>query len=214
MGATLEHVLVSGRVLPDLLDDRPGKAVGRGPAGWWDRRMTALVRPDLQWFPSWAATVRDFGPERMDGSGAWLLGAAPAPTEESCREFIEALAVSARGDPAGGKVPSDYFWITAGDGGPGDEVVGFLNLRHELNDWLLDQGGHIGYSVRPARRRQGHAKRALALAVRRSAALGLDRVLVTCDTDNVGSARTIEACGGVLEDVRGQKRRYWITTAA
>lgn len=176
--------------------------------------MTALVSPDLRWFPSWAETVTDFGAnEHMHGSGAWNMRRELEPTEACCEEFVEALAVSAKGDPAGGKVPSDYFWITAGDGGPDDEVIGFLNLRHELNDWLLDQGGHIGYSVRPARRRQGHATRALELAVRRSADLGLDRVLVTCDSDNIASARTIEACGGVLEDVRGIKRRYWITTA-
>jgi predicted acetyltransferase len=87
-------------------------------------------------------------------------------------------------------------------------------VRHRLTPWLLDQGGHIGYSVRPSRRREGHASRALALAVRRAAELGLDRVLVTCDDDNEGSRRTIEAAGGVHEDTRGVKRRYWIDTAA
>ena len=93
---------------------------------------------------------------------------------------------------------------------PDEEVVGFLALRHSLNAWLLEEGGHIGYSVRPSRRGQGHASRALALAVRRSAELGLDRVLVTCDEDNVASARTIERNGGVYEDTRNGKRRYWI----
>jgi predicted acetyltransferase len=67
--------------------------------------------------------------------------------------------------------------------------------------------------VRPSRRRQGHARRALALGVRRAGELGIERVLVTCDDDNAGSRRTIERCGGVLEDVRGDKRRYWITTS-
>lgn len=176
--------------------------------------MTSLVAPDVRWFPSWAETVSDFGhDERMHGSGAWLLAEPLEPTEASCAAFVATLERVAAGDPASGKVPSDYLWITAGEGGPDDEVIGFLNLRHELNDWLLEEGGHIGYSVRPARRRQGHASRALALSVRRAAELGIDRVLVTCDTDNLPSARTIEACGGVLEDVRGIKRRYWIPTA-
>jgi predicted acetyltransferase len=64
--------------------------------------------------------------------------------------------------------------------------------------------------VRPSRRAQGHASRALALAVRRCAELGIDRVLLTCDEDNLASARTIERNEGVYEDTRNGKRRYWI----
>ena len=176
--------------------------------------MTALVLPDLRWFPSWAATVEDFGDEFMHGSGAWNLDHPIGPTETCCRELIDVLAERSAGDPETGVVASTYFWIAAGDGDPDDEVIGFLNLRHDLNAWLLEEGGHIGYSVRPARRRQGHATRALALGVRRAGELGIDRVLVTCDTDNAPSARTIEAGGGVFEDVRNAKSRYWITVPA
>ena len=150
----------------------------------------------------------------MHGSGAWNLDRPIGPTKVCCREFIDVLAERSAGDPETGIVASTYFWITAGDGDPDDEVIGFLNLRHDLNAWLLEEGGHIGYSVRPARRRQGHATRALALGVRRAGELGIDRVLVTCDTDNAPSARTIEAGGGVFEDVRNAKSRYWITVPA
>ena len=66
--------------------------------------------------------------------------------------------------------------------------------------------------MRPSRRREGQATRALALAVLRAAELGIERLLVTCDVDNRASAATIEANGGVLEDVRNRKRRYWIDT--
>ena len=109
------------------------------------------------------------------------------------------------------RVHCDYYWITDGAGAD-EEVVGFLALRHALTAWLLEEGGHIGYSVRPSRRGQGHASRALGLAVRRAAELGLDRVLLTCDEDNLASARTIERNGGVYEDTRNGKRRYWIET--
>ena len=68
----------------------------------------------------------------------------------------------------------------------------------------------MGYSVRPSRRREGHASRALALALDRLADRGVLRVLVTCDDDNAGSRRTIEAAGGVLENVLDGKRRYWL----
>ncbi|WP_193609451.1 GNAT family N-acetyltransferase [Nocardioides lijunqiniae] len=174
--------------------------------------MTALAVPDVRLHASWVAAVRDFGDETMHGSGDWHVpGGWRDLTEDGCRTIVAWLRRSA--DPtapvADGLVHCDFLWIT--DGEP-EEVVGFLALRHRLTPWLLEQGGHIGYSVRPARRRQGHASRALALAVRRAAGLGLDRVLVTCDDDNEGSRRTIEAGGGRYEDTRGVKRRYWIDT--
>ncbi|HEX5088079.1 MAG TPA: GNAT family N-acetyltransferase [Nocardioides sp.] len=177
--------------------------------------MTALARPDVRLFPSWAATVRDFGSETMHGSGVWHGdGGAVELTEEGCAAFVAMLLPYA--DPATtlpeDRVHSDYYWITDGSGAE-EEVVGFLALRHALTPWLLEEGGHIGYSVRPSRRGQGHARRALSLALRRAFELGLGRVLLTCDEPNVASARTIERNGGIYEDTRNGKRRYWIETA-
>ena len=104
-----------------------------------------------------------------------------------------------------GRMHTDYLWITESD-----EIVGFLRFTYELNDFLREVGGHIGYSVRPSRRREGHASRALGLALDRARVRGMDRVLVTCDAGNVASARTIASQGGQLEDVRDGKCRYWI----
>src|SRR4051794_30654094 len=175
--------------------------------------MTALARPDVRLQPSWAATVLEFGSATLHGSGAWHGSGQVDVTEAGCAAFVE--TVLQWSDPAfplpADRVHSDYYWITDGDGAA-EEVVGFLALRHELTPWLLEEGGHIGYSVRPARRGHGHATRALALAVRRAAELGLDRVLLTCDEPNVPSARTIERNGGAYEDSRNGKRRYWIET--
>jgi predicted acetyltransferase len=110
-----------------------------------------------------------------------------------------------------GWVTGTYLWMVD-DTTAGPEVVGRISLRHELTPWLLEVGGHIGYAVRPSARRRGHATRALGLMLPVAAERGLDRVLVTCDLDNEGSRRVIEANRGVLEDVRGSKRRYWIPT--
>jgi predicted acetyltransferase len=79
---------------------------------------------------------------------------------------------------------------------------------------LLDYGGHIGYDIRPSARRRGHATAMLAEALPVAAKLGIDRVLVTCDDDNVGSRKVIEANGGVFEDQRREKLRYWVPTSA
>jgi predicted acetyltransferase len=122
------------------------------------------------------------------------------------------VALSQPGTPRPtGWVTGTYLWMVD-DTADGPQVVGRISLRHELTPWLLEVGGHIGYAVRPSARRRGHATRALALMLPIAAAHDLDRVLVTCDVDNVGSSRVIEANGGVLEDVRGTKRRYWLPT--
>jgi predicted acetyltransferase len=96
-------------------------------------------------------------------------------------------------------------------------VVGRVSVRHRLTPTLLEHGGHVGYAVGPRFRRRGHATEILRQSVARLGDLGVERVLVTCDDDNAGSARVIEACGGVLEDVRTvaghpPARRYCITT--
>lgn len=105
-------------------------------------------------------------------------------------------------------MPASLYWIVD-DAEPG-RVLGSLHLRHELNDFLFEQGGHIGYGVRTSARGRGVAGAALAASLGEARELGLDRVLVTCEDDNVASARTIERWAGVLEDVRRGMRRYWI----
>jgi len=95
-------------------------------------------------------------------------------------------------------------------------VLGTMALRHYLTPLLEDVGGHIGYAIRPSERRKGYGTRILALTLERARAMGLGRVLVTCDTDNLGSARVIQRNGGALasegHSVRTGTRvsRYWI----
>ncbi|MBU0934433.1 MAG: GNAT family N-acetyltransferase [Spirochaetes bacterium] len=149
--------------------------------------------------------------ESMDGT-ANLRGAS------SYAEWLERLAANSSEATVGeGKVPATTFLgLRQADGA----LVGMIDIRHRLNEYLLKHGGHIGYSVRRSQRRQGYAKAMLALALdfcRRPVAeggLGLSRVLISCDKDNPASARTILAFGGVLEneipDEGNITQRYWV----
>jgi predicted acetyltransferase len=96
------------------------------------------------------------------------------------------------------------------------EIVGRSSIRHALNDFLAREGGHVGYGVLPQFRRRGYATEILRQSLVVARAVGIDRVLVTCDDDNIGSAAVIEASGGRLDSVTSPaadvpaKRRYWI----
>ena len=105
-----------------------------------------------------------------------------------------------------GFVPYIQLISFAADG----QAVGFLNLRLRLNDYLLQEGGHIGYSIRPYARGKGLAKEQLRQGLQVAKSKNIKRVLVTCDGDNGASRAVILANGGALEDIRGGKERYWI----
>jgi predicted acetyltransferase len=108
-----------------------------------------------------------------------------------------------------GWVPSTVKWVVEGE-----DYLGRVSLRHTLNDQLFTWGGHIGYGVRPTARGRGVATAALAQMLGVAAEMGIDPVLVTCDVDNEPSRRTIERNGGVYEDTRAGKLRYWLPTNA
>jgi predicted acetyltransferase len=100
------------------------------------------------------------------------------------------------------------------------DVVGRVSIRHELNAYLTEVGGHIGFGVRPGVRRRGYATDMLRQALHLAQQVGVEHALVICDDGNVASAKVIERCGGVLDGAvpgrEGQpaKRRYWVTAAA
>jgi predicted acetyltransferase len=130
--------------------------------------------------------------------------------------LVHALDEEARGiGLAPGLVPQTSFWLVRHDAA-GPTILGVSRLRHRLTETLEDVGGHIGYDVRSSERRQGYGTRLLALTLPQARALGLSRVMLTCDTDNVASARVIEKNGGMLASQSMSPRtgvlvsRYWI----
>ena len=92
--------------------------------------------------------------------------------------------------------------------------VGAVSIRHYLNDKLLKTGGHIGDGIRPGERRKGYATAMIALALEECKKLGITRVLMCCDKNNIGSAKSIIKNGGVLENEIEEdghiEQRYWI----
>jgi len=110
-----------------------------------------------------------------------------------------------------GELPYEDLWLMEGD-----QWIGKLTLRTTINAKYLYAGGHIGYEIRPSKRRQGYGTVLLRMGLERARERGLHRVLLTCDETNLGSRKVIENNGGHLEnavEVEGQtvlKMRYWI----
>lgn len=115
--------------------------------------------------------------------------------------------------PTDGKVPGSVFFLLDEER---DRLLGAVNIRHYLNDFLYREGGHIGDGIRPSERRKGYATKMIGLALKECRKLGIRHVLMVCDKDNIGSAKSIINNGGVLENefVNDQdviEQRYWIT---
>lgn len=186
--------------------------------------MIRLVRPHVSMHRSYLEAHEEFGGAPRDGDGDWVEvpddGGYPGitwtleqlQTADGFARFVQWRLDRARDDAPRptGHVPATFFWV-ADDADP-TTYLGSVAVRHGLTPFLLEVGGHIGYSVRPSARRRGVATEALRLVLPHAAALGIDPALLTCDVDNVASAKVIEANGGVLEDVRGDKKRYWVPT--
>jgi predicted acetyltransferase len=102
----------------------------------------------------------------------------------------------------GFEVPPDRVPATFLVAEMGSQLVGRVSIRRELSAFLSDFGGHIGFGVRPSQRRRGYATEMLRRALVVARAEGVERVLLTCDDDNTGSAVVIERAGGVFDDIR------------
>jgi predicted acetyltransferase len=150
-----------------------------------------LTLPDARYEASFVAAAREAGRE-------------PAPFAALLQQLADRRAGIAL--PPGWVAASTYWLVE------GAEYLGTVSIRHELTDSLRLVGGHIGYEIRPSRRRQGLGTRMLALALPRARELGIDPALITCDTTNVASRRIIEHAGGRLDSASDGKLRFWVPT--
>jgi predicted acetyltransferase len=174
--------------------------------------MAELIRPDTRLKASFLAAMEEFRAEGRAGDDS-MIGwdfsrfGDSWESEEGFAAYVRGTLDEADRPRAEGFVcQTSWWWVED------EEYVGRISLRHELNERLRDFGGHIGYDVRRSRRRERHATRMLAAALREAHAIGIDEALLTCDADNAASRRVIELNGGVLEDQRGPKLRFWVPT--
>ncbi len=123
--------------------------------------------------------------------------------------YIKGLSNEDQGEA--GYVPATTLFCLDADR---DIFVGAVNIRHYLNEALLLNGGHIGDGIRPSERRKGYATEMIGLALEECRRLGINKVLMVCDKNNIGSAKSIMNNGGILEneiEVDGiLEQRYWI----
>ena len=151
-----------------------------------------LLRPTAEYIPQYEAYRREF----LDFGGS-MDGAGSLRRLESGRAWLDEVERFSRPEtvPEGKVVSTQFILVREAD----DRLLGMLQLRHYLNDYLRRVAGHIGYSVRPSERRRGYAKRMLAMALDEARKLGLERVMISCSVENEASRRTILSNGGVFE---------------
>ncbi|MCI8344900.1 MAG: GNAT family N-acetyltransferase [Clostridia bacterium] len=97
-----------------------------------------------------------------------------------------------------------------------ERLIGGFNLRHTIKGDLINHGGNIGYLIRPSERKKGYGNLMLGLALKKARELKIDKVLISCREDNIGSAKIIENNGGIYENnyydeqLNKTYKRYWI----
>lgn len=167
--------------------------------------MTSLITPSADYQESFLEALREF---QIEGRNLHLDAKVLARDFDTFLQDMRSRLIP--NQP--GRVPENVYWLV-----DGDKFIGRAALRHRLNPQLNQIGGHIGYEIRPSQRRRGYGKMLLRLALPYARELGLNRVLITCDDTNIGSAKIIEANGGKLENIiilggrATPVRRYWIT---
>jgi predicted acetyltransferase len=163
-----------------------------------------LIEPSKEFEESWHEALAEFQAEGR--KGFWNREKEPTSLED----YILLTSQNSKGENVPeGWVPSSTFWLI--DNG---EFVGHTNLRHTLNESLKEIGGHIGYYIRPSARGKGYGTKILELALIEAKKLGIQKVLVSCNEDNLASKRVIEKNKGLLQDRIAKDGepflRFWI----
>ena len=135
--------------------------------------------------------------KEWEDSGEKIVTMASARAEISFDDFLKRMRERETDKVREkGLVPATLYFLVDEK----NKICGALDIRHELNEYLEKFGGHIGYGIAPSERKKGYGKIQLKLGLEKAKKIGLKKVLITCDDNNIGSAKTIEACGGIYND--------------
>ena len=166
-----------------------------------------LVKPDL----SYADEIIKYKEESLAESPL-INGSAGLDRFSSIEDWLQELKKRSCEDtvPKGLVPSSTYLAVREKD----NYIVGMIDIRHYLNEYLTQVGGNIGYGVRKTERNKGYAKQMLKLALEKCKELKIKKVLITCDEDNIASEKVILSANAKLEDIRNvdgeNKKRFWI----
>ncbi|MCB5951207.1 GNAT family N-acetyltransferase [Enterococcus sp. BWT-B8] len=166
-----------------------------------------LVAPSMEY----EEQIREYRNEFL-ANGDSMDGTSFLREYEDIQDWLDFIERNTREETVTeGLVPAtEFLAVRVSD----NKLVGMIDIRHTLNDFLLKFGGHIGYSVRRSEWNQGYAKEMLKQALFFTQKLGLEKVLVTCNKTNIASAKVIQANGGLLENELLEDgepvQRYWI----
>ena len=166
-----------------------------------------LIKPNL----SYADEIIKYKEESLK-ENPLINGSAGLNRFSSIEDWLEELKKrSSEATVPEGLVPSStYLGVREKD----NYIVGMIDIRHYLNEYLTQVGGNIGYSVRKTERNKGYAKQILKLALEKCKELKIKKVLITCDEDNIASEKVILSANAKFEDIRNvdgeNKKRFWI----
>lgn len=173
-----------------------------------------FIEPSLKYKEQAREYIQEFIDAGSDINGAGGLHSYLAKDGyEAWLQEVERKSDVSRQEP-GEIASSTFFYMREED----EKIIGMVNIRYGLNEFLFNEGGHIGYSIRPTERGRGYATQMLEQALWFCQFIGLEKVLVVCDKSNIASARVIQKCGGIMENEFYSEhyeevlQRYWLST--
>jgi len=171
--------------------------------------MCQLILPSVNYKDSYLEAVLEFQQERRNNN------INHEKLSSDFESYIKEQIGFSKGENLPyGFIPFTNFWLI-----DKFEFIGFLVFRHYLTDKLKKEGGHIGYEIRPSKRKMGYGKKILELGLVKVKEAGIEKALITCNEDNLASRKIIEYCGGEfidkvkLENQVPLKLRFWVKTS-